>query len=205
MMIGSSLSEQKGGAVRVPFAQVEELNQPHLFSKDIVGNLEFEDGLKCDYSSIDMKAKLYQICFLLEPLVKKLNFNEDCLETQLECVRVIRGCLDLITFNKGTEKIVVAERHKVGSVAKLALFGQGNCHGCSSLISAFLLPFSKILGIDIKYRGGFSFAGSKERVSNQIERHQWVELTFRPSMHTLICDLWHQGVNEDDQFLTWPQ
>jgi hypothetical protein len=39
-------------------------------------------------------------------------------------------------------------------------------------MAAFLLPFSNILGIDIKYRGGYSF-GSEEHlpVKNEVERH----------------------------------
>jgi len=51
------------------------------------------------------------------------------------------------------------------------------------------------LGIDLKYRGGFSFSDGDMEVSNEIERHQWLELTLRPSMNTYICDLWYEGVN----------
>ena len=56
---------------------------------------------------------------------------------------------------------------------------------------AFLLPFSTVLGIEIKYRGGFSHHGAR-RVSGTVERHQWLELTFRPSMQTVVCDLWYE-------------
>ena len=49
----------------------------------------------------------------------------------------------------------------------------------------------QVLGIDLKYRGGFTFDhGNHEQVSNSVERHQWLELTFRPSMETCVCDLW---------------
>jgi len=35
------------------------LNQPHIFSKDIINNLVFEDGLKCNYESTDVKIKIF--------------------------------------------------------------------------------------------------------------------------------------------------
>lgn len=168
-----------------------------------MGNLTFEDGFNIDYSSLDAKVKLLEIAFKLAPLVKDLDFKNNPLETQLKCVRAIRSCLDFTTFNKGFEKIVDTERNKTGSLAKMALFGQGSCHGCSSVMAAFLLPFAQALGIDIKYRGGFHF-NRGETVSNEIERHQWLELTLRPSMKTIVCDLWHAGVNDDDSWLTMP-
>lgn len=100
---------------------------------------------------------MLEISFRLAPLIEKLDFNANPLKIQLECIETIRSCLDIVTFNKGEEKIVLNDRFKVGSVGKTALFGQGNCHGCSSTMAAFLYPFSKILGIDLKYRGGYSF------------------------------------------------
>lgn len=41
-----------------------------------------------------------------------------------------------------------------------------------------------------------------------MERHQWLELTFRPSMSTCICDLWLEDADGPDksmnsQYLTW--
>ena len=46
---------------------------------------------------------------------------------------------------------------RTDNVAKMAINGQGQCHGLSSTMSAFLYPFIDLLGIDLKYRGGFSF------------------------------------------------
>jgi len=123
----------------------------------------------------------------------------------LECVRAIRKCLNIITFNKGDEKEVIAEREKTGDVGATALFGQGNCHGCSSTMAAYLNPFRRVLGIDLKYRGGYSFhTDAHLPVKNQVERHQWLEITCRPSMETFICDLWYEGVNADPAYLTMP-
>ena len=72
-------------------------------------------------------------------------------------------------------------------------------------MAAFLIPFSSLLGIDVRYRGGYSFGNnSQHEVRNDIEMHQWLEVTFRPSMETTICDLWYEGVNDDMQFLHLP-
>ena len=195
--------------VTLQLRDVLELNQPHVFAEDILGNLVFEDGLKCDYRSVDTKLKLIEICFALAPLIGRLDFTQDplaALDTQLECIRTIRRCLNIVTFDKGEVKTVLADRHKTGTTGKLALNGQGNCHGCSSTMAAFLYPFRNILGIDLKYRGGYSFGGLGEgdSVSNEIERHQWLEVTCRPSMETFICDLWYEGVHEDAEYLTTP-
>jgi hypothetical protein len=39
-------------------------------------------------------------------------------------------------------------------------------------MAAFLYPFSKIIGIELKYRGGYSFNKyNDDKVSNDIERH----------------------------------
>jgi len=49
---------QTGAEVTLRLRDVLELNQPHIFAEDILGNLVFEDGLKCDYRSVDTKLKL---------------------------------------------------------------------------------------------------------------------------------------------------
>lgn len=190
----------------VPMSDIIAVNEPHKFAEDILGNLEFEDGLKCDYESVDTKLKMFQVACSLAPLVAKLDFQaENCQDIQLECIRTIRNCLNIISFDKGKEKIVIAERHKVGNVGKTALFGQGNCHGCSSTMASYLYPFSQLLGIDLKYRGGFSFGRDMdELVKNKPERHQWLEFTCKPSMETFICDLWYEGVHQDSAFITLP-
>lgn len=205
-------ADPEGEQYVVPLDELKKLNQPHVFAKDILGNLVFEDGLKCSYQKTNTKLILYQIAVALAPLIERLDFSTDDLSTvqsnlqvQLECIRVIRKCLNIITFNKGDEKVVVAEREKTGDVGLTALFGQGNCHGCASTMAAYLYPFQRVLGIDLKYRGGYSFhSDARLAVKNEVERHQWLELTCRPSMETFLCDLWYEGVNDDGDFLTLP-
>lgn len=156
----------------MPIKETLLLNQSHIFAKDILGNLVFEDGLKCDYKSTNVQLKLYEIAFKLKPIIERLDFSSNPLPVQIEAVKTIRGCLDMISFNKGDVKTVHADRFKIDSVAKMALRGQGNCHGCSSVMGAFLYPFRNILGIDLKYRGGYSFkVADNEEVKNNVERH----------------------------------
>ncbi len=101
-----------------------------------------------------------------------------------------------MTFNEGDQKKVQSDRFKVEEIGKLAMYGQGNCHGVSSTMAGFLWPFCELLGIELKYRGGFSYSEGEESVSKQVQRHQWLELTLRPSMRSFVCDLWYEGVNK---------
>lgn len=189
---------------KVKLSDLKPLNDPHKFYQDQLGNLQFEDDLRCDYSSKSVQLKLLHIMIALRPLVERLDFSKDCLAIQLEAIRTIRRCIDIITFNKGEEKIVIAERHKTGGVGQTGLFGQGNCHGCSSTMAAYLLPFCDILGIDLKYRGGYSFHKDMNDPVSNVDRHQWLEVTCRPSMETFVLDLWYEGVRSDSGWLTMP-
>ena len=76
-------------------------------------------------------------------------------------------------------------------------------------MSSFLLPFQKTLGFDLKYRSGYTFGGLEkgdfQTVPTNIDRHQWVEVTYRPSMQTDVVDLFYEGGNRMDQkFLKYP-
>ena len=64
-------------------------------------------------------------------------------------------------------------------------------------MSAFLYPFRNLLGIDLKYRGGTSSGTA----NNIIEEHQWIELSFRPSMKTYVCDIWYEGIKGDSSYV----
>lgn len=189
-----------GGGTReleVSKAEVLRLNQPHRLATS-GKHLLLEDGLKCDYSSPLMRAKLCEIALALDPVVQKLDFNtaDAGQALQLQAVEVIRKCLDIITFQKGLDRGRACARED--DVAKMACHGQGHCHTVSSTMAGFLYPFCSVLGIDMKYRGGYSWGGvnlgekadESVEVADKPERHQWLELTLRPSLTTFICDLW---------------
>ena len=63
-----------------------------------------------------------------------------------------------------------------------------------------------MLGIDVRYRGGFSIHDPLEPVADAPERHQWLELSLRPTMRTFACDLYLQDGHKDrpPSLLTWP-
>ena len=207
--------ETCGGGEQVLEVQSDEvtaLNQPHVLplnegaaAEKRAHTLQLEDGLVCDYTLPMMKAKMMEIALTLEPLVQQLHFcsedgqeQEKAVEVQLMCIRAIRNCLDVVSFQRGRER----DRNS-DSIHKMALHGQGHCHTLSSLMAAFLYPWQALLGVDLRYRGGYSLhadaAGKAtwngmllESVSNTIELHHWLEYSLRPQMCSFVCDLWVQ-------------
>lgn len=58
-------------------------------------------------------------------------------------------------------------------------------------------PWQRVLGIDLRYRGGHSFSSNANGCSSSgacvydtPEGHQWLEFSVRPSMETFVCDLY---------------
>ena len=70
-------------------------------------------------------------------------------------------------------------------------------------MAAFLLPFAPLLGVDLKYRGFYTFQNgtSSENANNSVERHQCLEVTMRPSCKTFIVDLWNAEKYDNDCWL----
>ncbi|XP_023335596.1 uncharacterized protein LOC111706884 isoform X2 [Eurytemora carolleeae] len=172
-------------AFRIETEQVVELNQPHVFSFHPDNRLLLEDGLICDYKSKIVKAKMLEICFEISPLIEKLDFNSSDVEVvQKEILAKIRKCLNISTFLGGFDRSRISRTDCVG---KLAVNGQGNCQTVACTLTAFLLPLSDLLGIDLKYRGCFTFSSSG---NNSIERHQCIEVSLRPGCRNYVVDLW---------------
>ena len=151
---------------------IKLLNNPHVFPT-VDGELRLEDGIRCKYSTPLARAKLCEIALRLEPLVKDLNFldianvlqEENNKNIQVQCIKAIRNSLDLISFQRDANGDLVSNpkgrerdinRYCGDDAARFAINGQGHCHTLTSIMTAFLLPFSSILGIDLKYRGGCS-------------------------------------------------
>lgn len=70
-------TDAESEAIKVSLSEIRSLNQPHAFAEDILGNLVFEDGLKCNYTKTNTKLILYQIAFELAPLIEKLDFSAE--------------------------------------------------------------------------------------------------------------------------------
>uniref|UniRef100_A0A0G4G145 Kinesin motor domain-containing protein n=1 Tax=Chromera velia CCMP2878 TaxID=1169474 RepID=A0A0G4G145_9ALVE len=206
-----------GGTVKigVPRKDLLELNSPHKLppmpGKPPGSTLQLEDGIRIDFSSGAARAKMCEIAMALGPLVENLDFSEGekTVEIQLECVRTIRKCLELTTFQQddgGRSRDTT--RYCKDDAALFASYGQGHCHTVSSVTCSFLLPWSRLLGIDVKYRGGWTFYGDGgSPVEDVPERHQWIEFTLRPSNQSFVCDLYADDSPRclrDGKMLTMP-
>ena len=170
-----------------------------------------EDRIRADYTDPIVKAKIMEISLKLNEIIKKMDFNDanEIISLQKEAIITIRKSLNLISFYKGVNK----ERYgRTDCIGKLGIYGQAQCHGLSSTICGYLLPFCDILGIEILYRGGISFINSLNAFNNKDkdiknikicngENHQWVEVNLKPSMKTFVIDLWYQEAFNDDKFL----
>ena len=53
----------------MPINETLELNQPHVFAYDVVGNLILEDSLVFNIRGHAEKAKLLEMAFKLKPIV----------------------------------------------------------------------------------------------------------------------------------------
>lgn len=188
----------------LPFitSEIYLYNNGQEFYKNNLNELELEDGIRASYTNPIVKAKLLEICINISSIVQEMDFLKDNIENlQKLAIQEIRNNLNLISFYKG----VIRERYgRTNCIGKLAINGQAQCHGLSSTISGYLYPLSYVLGIDMLYRGGYSFLTLNEdhvRVSNTIEKHQWLQVNLRPRMSSYIVDIWYQEQFENDKFL----
>ena len=180
---GTAIVNVVGGAVRrVPAAEVAALNQPHILPR-VGSELLLEDGVKLDYRKPLTRAKMCEIALALAPhaaaLANALARDDfDSSEAaQLACVVAIRTALDITTFQRGGGgRARDRSRYCRDDAARFAIGGEGHCRTVSSVLAAFLLPWTQALGIDLAYR---------EDVRG---RHQWLELTLRPRMRSFVCD-----------------
>jgi len=182
------------------------LNHPQIFTRDSVGKYVLEDGVKVDYTSLTTKAKLLQIAISIKPIVENLDFSdtaEEIIQNQLKAISKIFDCLNLKGFCDELDRT----RYVKEDAGKLATYGQVQCHGFSSTIFAFLSPFSDVLGVDVLYRGGCSMGSETPNcgfVSNQVEQHQWVQITLRPSMKSYIVDGWYANATRNANYIGMP-
>lgn len=60
--------------ILVSMEETLQLNQPHLFSFDVKGDIVLEDSLIFSTKSYSEKAKLLEMTIKLAPLIKNLDF-----------------------------------------------------------------------------------------------------------------------------------
>ena len=70
------------------------------------------------------------------------------------------------------------------------------------MIASYLYYFSELLGFDVKYRSGLSYHGTPGELAHPTkDRHQTVEVTCRPSMKSVMVDLWYEGVYQNPSWI----
>ena len=190
--------------LEVPFTKVINFGHPQKFSYTRTQNpkLILEDGFRCDYSSPLIKSKVIEMAWRLREIVQKLDFKRpktEILDLQRQAVYTIRSCLNLKSFCNGVDH---ARCGRTDDIGQLSWNGQANCRGLSSTISPYLYLFGSVLGIDVMYRAGYSFSGmSSGEVSNQVDKHQWVQIALRPSMEEFVVDLWYEDQEQDSEYV----
>eukprot|EP00039_Didymoeca_costata_P010562 m.142504 g.142504 ORF g.142504 m.142504 type:complete len:1028 (-) comp14879_c0_seq4:265-3348(-) len=195
----------------VSLHDISLLNQPHVFAKNKLGHVVFEDGLHCKYPSPLLRAKLCEIALKLSPIASQLDYDnvEECTLLQKKAIITIRHQLNLTTFQRSNHGVSTEKsersrdrrRYCGDDVARFACYGQGHCHTVSSTMAAVTNVFARFLGIDLKYRGGQSIH-ALHPVSDSPETHQWLEMTLRPLCATVSCDLYRQDAcSESDVHL----
>jgi hypothetical protein len=90
----------------------------------------------------------------------KLSINSnELLELQKKCTEAIYRLIDLRHLvHEGIDNT----RYTGTDAGKLAHYGQGNCHHLASVLAAFLLPFGRILGWEVIFRGGSFLKNGRE-------------------------------------------
>jgi len=174
--------------------EMRRLNHSHTFPVIKNKRYIFEDGLYIEYESSLVRAKLAEIAIELDrKILSRLDFDAgDVHNVQCEAVEIMRRCVNMNTFQDSDgDRSRDRSRYCGDDIGRFLIRGQGHCHTVSSVFAAVLFAFSSVLGIDVKYRGGFTFYGGKDKcVQDSPERHQWLEFTCRPSMRTYTCDLY---------------
>ena len=60
--------------IECPLSELLYLNSPTVYKKNSLNCLIFEDSVTCNYRSKFVKLKIVECCYLLQPVVSKMNF-----------------------------------------------------------------------------------------------------------------------------------
>jgi len=191
----------KDEPISVPKTQVFELNQPQEYTGD-----EMNYGKHTDYNDPLMKAKVAEAAIKMDELVGKLDFTkakteepsgrlsifghgrgaEEMVEIQKQCVQVVHDAIDMRYPGSDSSGPGRTSGREVG---RQAVRGVGSCYEQASVMLGMLVPFHELLGVDVRF-----VSGSCYRDRTNTDRpfgtggHGWLQLTYRPSMQSTICD-----------------
>eukprot|EP00760_Papus_ankaliazontas_P014284 PhM_4_TR16025/c0_g1_i1/m.50346/K11498/CENPE; centromeric protein E len=187
-------------SVSVPWSALLAWNEPTNFrvSKTFA---HFEDTITLRAHDFLTRAKLVECAIAIAPIVCRMDFAsalasregaEALVDLQLQAIARVRDCMNMIHHvQKGKDPT----RMCVPDVGKLATYGQWHCHGMASVEAALLLPFAKVLGLEIRFIDGFyAMTSGRDQPGSWDGRprgtcdHTWLEVTLLPSFTRLVAD-----------------
>ncbi|MBN2362334.1 MAG: hypothetical protein JXR83_22970 [Deltaproteobacteria bacterium] len=201
--------EGKADPIEVSKDKVYELNHPHSYSP------------RCDYTHPFAKAKIAEAAIRMADDVAKLDFTkmktdgpsgavgaifgrgraaEEMVEVQKRCFKKIHDVVNMTYHKPSGPGWVSGDSDNAG---RAAIRGYGVCTEQRQVMRDIAYPFAGIVGFDMR-----SITGGVHRHTNRtwpMDRqlstmasgaHDWIEVTFRPSMVMTVCDRTWQQCNK---------
>jgi hypothetical protein len=200
--------EGKNDPLSVPKKEVIDLNQPHTYSS------------RTDYNETFTKAKVCEAAIRMSDDVAKLDFasqktnsggilraalrgSENMVAVQKRCFQEIHDVIQM----KYSDASAYKDEARVGygynsSVGRAAVRGHGVCTDQRQVMRDLAFPFAHLIGVDMRsVTGGVHRHTDRNASMEQQLRsysggaHDWLEVTFRPSMEMTVCDRTWRQVN----------
>jgi hypothetical protein len=195
--------KKKGDLISVPKAQIFEHNHPHGYSQ------------QAGYGDPFMKAKMCQAAILMADDVAKLDFtkvmttttnrtgrkaaSEQMVDVQMRCFKHIHDVINMNYYGDGNDHPQRVSG-RAGNSGRAAILGSGVCTQQREVMRDLAFPFAALLGFDLRsVTGGVhrdtDAAAPMDRQLRSFANggHDWLEVTFRPTMTMTVCDrTWQQ-------------
>ncbi|KNC47848.1 uncharacterized protein AMSG_04078 [Thecamonas trahens ATCC 50062] len=173
---------------------------PGYLSRQPNGTLVFEDLITADYSVPAMRAIMLRAALQLESVAIQIEVSCDGDEAINDAARaavpfVVWSTVDMSRLQDGVDR----RRNTSHRVEQLVTGGQGHCHGLSSAMAALLLPFCDLLGMRVAYCRGYTLRSDDDAVRNDVDRHQWLQISMLPSGRSYTCDVSRYGLPAPQQ------
>jgi hypothetical protein len=196
------------GPIAVDKKEIHDLNQPHSYSA------------RTRYDDPFAKAKIAEAAIGMADDVAKLDFTkmkterqggvlgamfgsgqgaETMVAIQKRCFKVIHDVIKMTYDNDGSAGRVSGDS---GNAGRAAVKGYGVCTQQRQVMRDLAYPFAEIIGFDMRsVTGGVHRHTNRSAPMNDQFRsfagaaHDWLEVTFRPSMEMTVCDRTWRQVN----------
>jgi hypothetical protein len=202
--------EGKNEPIEVPKREVFELNNGHSFSP------------RCDYNDPFTKAKIAEAAIKMASDVAKLDFTkmktekkagvlgamfgrgdkaEEMVEVQKRCFKQVHDVIRMKYSDGAASRDPGRVSANGSNSGRAAVKGHGVCTDQRQVMRDLAYPFGEILGFDLRsVTGGVHRNTNRSAPMDQQLRsmsggaHDWLEVTYRPSMTMTVCDrTWQQA------------